>query len=402
MRIAVIGSGISGLGAAYLLSRAHDVEVFERDSRAGGHTRTIRRDGLALDTGFLVHNERNYPLLTRLFRELEVATQESEMSFSVSCPCGLEYSGRRPFAQPRRAAQPHFHRLLWEIGRWLRTARPSLGELDCESWSLERYLDERRFSQPFRDHFLVPLTAALWSTAPGRALEYPAASAIRFFDNHGMLGFRRFRWRYVTGGSDTYVSALRERLGHSLRLGLGARSIRRDPDGVEITTDDGAQSRFDAVVVATHADQALALLENPSGDERRVLGAFEYTRNEAILHTDSSQLPAARAARASWNYRMGDQGRPTVTYFLNRLQRLDTDRDWCLTLNGRVDEEHVVDRGVFEHPLFSVESFAAQCELPALSGVRRTWYAGAHHGNGFHEDGLASGVRAAASLGVGW
>src|SRR5271169_1996748 len=341
MRVAVIGSGISGLGAAYPLSLAHEVEVFERDPRAGGHTRTLRRDGLALDTGFLVHNERNYPLLTRLFRELGVATQNSEMSFSVSCPCGLEYSGRRPFAQPRRAVDARFHRLLWEIGRWLRTARRSLDEVDCENWSLDRYLDQRRFSPSFRHHFLVPLTAALWSAAPGRALDYPAAGAIRFFDNHGMLGFRRLGWRYVTGGSDTYVSALRERLGGRLRLGLGARSIRRDPDGVEITTDDGARSRFDAVVVATHADQALALLEDPTEDERRLLGAFEYTRNEAILHTDSSQLPAARAAHASWNYRMGDGGRPTVTYSLNRLQRLETDRDWCVTLNGRVAEEHV-------------------------------------------------------------
>jgi predicted NAD/FAD-binding protein len=402
MKVAVVGAGISGLGAAYLLSRVHDVEVFESEPGAGGHTRTVRRHGLALDTGFLVHNERNYPLLTRLFRELGVATQESEMSFSVACPCGLEYSGRRPFAQPARVADRSFHRLLWEIGRWLRTARRSLDELDCERWTLGRYLDERRYSPAFRRHFLVPLTAALWSTAPGRALEYPAAAAIRFFDNHGMLGLSRARWRTVTGGADTYVSELARRLGPRLRVGLGVRSVRRDPDGVELRTGDDARRRFDAVVVATHANQALRLLEDPSPDERRVLGTFGYTRNEVTLHTDGSHLPATTAARASWNYRAGDDGRPTITYYLNRLQRLETHSDWCVTLNGDVAEEHVVDRTVFEHPLFTVDALAVQRELPRLAGARRTWYAGAYHGNGFHEDGLASGVRAAESLGAAW
>ena len=402
MRIAIVGSGVSGLGAAYLLSRVHEVEIFESEHRAGGHTRTLRRNGVALDTGFLVHNERNYPLLTRLLHELGVRTQPSEMSFSVSCRCGLEYSGKRPFAQPRRVPDPRHHLLLWEVGRWLRTARRSLDELDCESWSLERYLDARGFSLRFRRHFLVPLTAALWSTAPGRALEFPAASAIRFFDNHGMLGFGRFRWRYVSGGSDMYVRALTERLGRALRLGLGVRSIRRSADGVELTTDDGEVRSFDAVVVATHADQALRLLEDPSAHELALLSRFEYTRNNAVLHTDSSLLPRTRAARASWNYRLADDGRPTMTYLLNRLQHLDADVDYCLTLNEDVGEEHVLDRGVFEHPLYTVDAVAAQRELPSLSGVRRTYFAGAYHGNGFHEDGLASGVRAASALGVTW
>ena len=402
MRIAIIGSGVSGLGAAHLLSRAHEVEVFERNLRPGGHTRTIRRDGVALDTGFLVHNDRNYPLLTRLLEELGVRTQESEMSFSVSCGCGLEYSGRRPFAQPRRLGDARFHGLLWEIARWLRTARRSLDELDCENWSLERYLDEQRFSGRFRRHFIVPLTSALWSTAPGRALEYPAAAAIRFFENHGMLGFGRFRWRYVTSGSDTYVRELATRLGDKLRLGLGVRSIRRGPDSVELTADDGELRRFDAVVVATHADQALRLLEDPTAEEHDILRNFEYTQNEAILHTDSALLPRTRAARASWNYRLGADKRPTITYYLNRLQRLDADVDYCLTLNEQVAEEHVLDRGMFEHPLYTVESAAAQRQLPSLSGTRRTYFAGAYHGNGFHEDGLASGVRAAAALGVSW
>jgi len=359
--------------------------------------------GRALDTGFLVHNARNYPLLGRLFEELGVETQRSEMSFSVSCDgCGLEYSGRRPLAQPRNAASARFAALLWEIGRWLRTARRSLEQADYERHSLGAYLDEHRYSQGFRRHFLVPLTSALWSTAPGRALEFPAAYAIRFFDNHGMLGFGRFRWRAVSGGSHTYVRAIGERLGPRLRLGLGVRSLRRDLGGVELTDDEGTRHRFDKVVVATHADQALALLEDPSEEERRLLGAFGYTKNEAVLHTDSSRLPRAYSARASWNYRVGDDGRPTVTYYLNRLQAIEDETDYCVSLNERIDDEHVIRRIVYDHPLYTVDSLAAQAGLRALSGRRHTHFAGAHHGNGFHEDGLASGVRAAAALGVEW
>jgi predicted NAD/FAD-binding protein len=403
MRIAVIGSGISGLGAAHLLARAHEVEVFERDARAGGHANTVFHDGLALDTGFLVHNERNYPLLGRLFEELGVRTHESDMSFSVACAaCGLEYSGRRPFATPANAARPGFLALLWEIGRWLRTARPSLERHDYESHSLGEYLDERRYSRAFRRHFLVPLTSALWSTAPGRALDFPAAYAIRFFDNHGMLGLGRFRWRTVSGGSRAYVDAVAHGLGERLHLGLGARAVRRTPGAVEVRADDGSVRSFDAIVVATHADQALALLEDPSDDERRVLGSFDYARNDAVLHTDPSFLPRAARARAAWNYRLAGDGRPTVTYHLNRLQRLDAERDYCVTLNEDVPDEHVIARFAYDHPQYTLATLAAQRKLPALSGKRRTWYAGAHFGNGFHEDGLASGVRAAAALGVDW
>jgi predicted NAD/FAD-binding protein len=372
------------------------VHVFERDGRAGGHANTVTHDGLALDTGFLVHNERNYPLLGKLFGELGVATHSSDMSFSVSCAaCGLEYSGRRPFAQPRNAASPKFFSLVWEIGRWLRTARP-----EDESVSLADYLDEHAYSARFRRHFLVPLTSALWSTAPGRALEFPAEYAIRFFDNHGMLGFGRFKWRTVTGGSRTYVDAIGARLDGRLRLGNGVRSLRRSADGVELRVGDGVE-RYDRVVIATHADEALALLEDPTPDERRVLGTFGYTNNEAILHTDSRYLPRARHAHASWNYRLGDDGRPTVTYHLNRLQALDGEKDYCVTLNEDVPEEHVLERITYAHPLFTVATMRAQPELPGLGG-ERTQYAGAYFGNGFHEDGLASGVAAARALGVEW
>jgi predicted NAD/FAD-binding protein len=404
MRIAVIGSGVAGLGAAYVLSRAHEVEIFEQDARIGGHVHTVEHDGVALDTGFIVHNVPNYPLLNRLFRELDVHTQESEMSFSVSCQrCGLEWSGRRPFAQPRNLASLRFDRFLVEVGRWLATARKSLAETD-ETVTLEEYASRRGYSQRFRRHFLVPLTSALWSTAPDRALDFPAAHAIRFFDHHGMLGFGRLKWRTVAGGSKRYVDTLLDCFPGRVHAGLGITALRRDSDGIDATTADGETRRFDAVVVATHADQALSLLADPSPDEQRALGAFSYTQNEIVLHTDERLLPRARAARASWNYDANDVTKPTVTYYLNRLQRLETDKHYCVTLNrsDAVDPSRVIMRTVTQHPLFTPETLAAQRALTAVSGQRRTAYAGAHFGNGFHEDGLASGVRAAQVLGVPW
>lgn len=404
MKIAVIGGGVSGLGAAYVLARAHDVTLFEQSPRAGGHTRTIHHRGLALDTGFLVHNEPNYPLLTRLFDELGVGVQHAEMSFSVSCDCGLEWSGKRPFAQPRRAVDVRFLSLLAEVGRWLRTARRSLDEADYEERTLEEYVTERRYSRRFRTHYLVPLTAALWSTAPERALDFPAGYAIRFFEHHRMLGLGRHRWRSVVGGADTYVRRILDRLDGRVRLGLGVRAVSRSADGVELRTDDDVAHLFDAVVIATHGDQALRLLADPSPDETRLLGAFTTTPNEVVLHSDARFLPRARAARASWNYQQNGASRPTITYYLNPLLSLETDDDWCVTLNrsDEIDPERVVSTTTFAHPLFTVESLRAQRELPVLSGQRRTYLAGAYHGNGFHEDGLASGVRAAAALGVEW
>ena len=403
MRVAVIGAGVSGLGAAYVLSRSgHDVHVFERDSRLGGHVNTIVHDGLALDTGFIVSNARNYPLLTRLFAELGVTFQRSEMSFSVRCDeCGLEYAGRRPFAQWRNASNARFTSLMWEIGRWLRTARGSIDGGAYADSSLDDYLAERRYSRAFRRHFIVPLTSALWSAAPARTLEIPAAYAIRFFDNHGMLGLRRHEWRTVTGGAHTYVQALRGSL-RSVDLRLPVRGLRRDDEGVLVRTDDDVVHRFDRAVVATHADEALALLEDPSDDERSVLGAFGYTVNDAVLHTDSTLLPHSRAAHASWNYRVDGAERPTVTYYLNRLQRLETDTDYLVTLNQPVADEHVLRRFSYTHPRFTVAAIRAQERLGELSGRRQTEFAGAYFGNGFHEDGLAAGVRAAAALGARW
>lgn len=409
LRIAVVGTGIAGLGAAYALSRAHEVELFEKEGWAGGHTHTIshRVDGrrLALDTGFIVMNERNYPRLVRLFRELGVGTQDSDMSFSITCArCGLEYSGRRPFAQPANVVRPRFVRLLADIARFLRNAR---GEVSGEM-TLERFLHVGRYSPEFRDHFLVPLTAAIWSTAPGGALDFPAAYAIRFFDNHGMLGFGRFRWKTVIGGSDIYVRAITERFGERLRLETEVRAVRRDEGGVTIETSRGGAHRFDKVVIATHPDQALSLLTDASDDEHRVLGAFRYTANETVLHTDERFLPRRKPARASWNYQLSDcrasSSRPTMTYYLNRLQRLDEPKHYCVTLNrgAEIREEAVIARMLYEHPQYTFESLRAQRELPGLNGHRHTAYCGAYHGFGFHEDGLGSGLRAAEAFGVRW
>ncbi|HSS74256.1 MAG TPA: FAD-dependent oxidoreductase [Gaiellaceae bacterium] len=398
MRIAVIGTGIAGLGAAYALSRRHEVELFEREGRPGGHTHTIEHDGLALDTGFIVHNRPNYPGLVRLFRELGIRTQHSEMSFSVSCPRHrLEYAGRRPLGHAPT-------RLVREIVRFLRNARATVAETDGQT--LGDYVDAHGYSPQFRDHFLVPLTASIWSSGTNAALEFPAGYALRFFDNHGMLGFRRKRWRTVSGGSRVYVAALLERSRATLHVGLPVRAVARTAEGVEVRTDDDAPRAFDGVVVAVHGDEALPLLADPRDDERRILSAFRSTTSETVLHTDERLLPG-RGARASWNYRLADcgspNGHPTITYYLNRLQRLETDRHYCVTLNRTHDiaEQHVIRRISYRHPLYTFESLRAQAELPSLNRGR-TAFAGAWQGFGFHEDGLASGLRAAAAFGADW
>ena len=396
---------MAGLGAAYVLSKAHEVEVFEAAERAGGHVNTVCHKGVALDTGFIVHNQPNYPVFGRLLRDLGVATRRSEMSFSVSCgDCGLEWSGRRPFAQGRRLADRRFLSLLAEVVRWLRTAEGALEDGSLEGRTLGSYVTERGYSQRFRSHFLMPLASALWSSAPEQALDFPAVYGIRFFERHGMLGLRRHRWQTIEGGAHTYVAAMVERLRGHVHLGLGVRAVRRDDSGVELVTEDGEARRYDKIVLATHADQSLRLLVDPSDDERRLLGAWQYTSNDAVLHIDERFLPRVRSARASWNYHLNGSTKPTVTYYLNRLQRLDSDTHYCLTLNrsDEIDPESTLMRTVYTHPLYTLESMAAQAELPALSGRRHTVYAGAYHGYGFHEDGLASGVRAAAALGVEW
>ncbi|GAA2735672.1 NAD(P)/FAD-dependent oxidoreductase [Actinocorallia aurantiaca] len=406
MRYAVIGGGVSGLTAAYVLRNLGHLTLFEADDRLGGHAHTHDLE-VPVDSGFIVHNERTYPTLTRLFGELGVRTQDAEMSLSVSCGgCGLEYAGARG---PRglfagRNASPRYLRLLSQVPRFHHRAKALLATEEGNP-TVGEFLDSGLFTPYFIRHFATPLIASVWSCSPETALDHPARHLFAFLANHGMLSISGSpRWKTVTGGSSTYVTRLAERLPLT-RTGTPVRAVIRHDDGVDVVDDAGIRHSFDAAVIATHADQALALLPDPSEAEKRVLDAFTYSRNETVLHRDESLLPRAGGARASWNYVMdacdttADEVR--VTYDMNRLQSLPGPERYLVTLNGPVDEEHVRARMVYEHPIFTNESVAAQKELPSLS-TSRLAFAGAYHGWGFHEDGCRSGVDAARALGVRW
>ncbi|NYI91531.1 putative NAD/FAD-binding protein [Amycolatopsis endophytica] len=416
-RAAVIGSGVAGLTAAYVLRKRYEVTLFEADGRLGGHAHThaVRTPDdreIAVDSGFIVHNERTYPNLLRLFGELGVSTRETEMSMSVRCQgCGLEYAGARKltglFAQRGNAVNPRYLRMLGEVRRFHRHARRVLDHPDAGDTTLGAFLAIGGYSRYFVDHFLIPLVSAVWSAGGQLSKRYPARYLFAFLHHHGMLSVGGSpSWRTVTGGSRSYVERVAKNLA-AVRDGTPVRSVHRDSGGVEIRDASGAVHHFDRAVVATHADQALDLLAAPTAAEREVLGAFRYSRNETLLHTDSSVLPRAGGARASWNYlkpRCATADAPVlVTYDMNRLMRLDEPVDYLVSLNsaGRVAEADVVARMVYEHPVYTPETLAAQRRLPELDDGRIA-FAGAYHGWGFHEDGCASGVRAAASLGVPW
>lgn len=413
MRVAVVGSGISGLGAAWLLGRAHEVELFEADDRVGGHTNTVAvsRPGGGLvgaDTGFIVHNEVTYPLLVRLFRELGVATQDAQMGFSVSCArCRLEFSGVGLHRQADLLARAGFRRLVRDLVRFQRRAVRALRP-EAAGLTLGGFAREERYSPEFVRHYLLPLAAAVWSAGTEDALRFPAAYVVGFWHNHGILGFRRLQWRTVTGGAVSYVKAMVAPMAGRVHAGRPVVAVRRDPAGVDLRTADGGVHRFDAVVMATHPDQALAALADPDPAERRVLGAFRYTPSEAVLHTDARMLPARPRARAAWNYHLADcrapGARPAVTYSLNRLQRLDVGEELCVTLNRgeEIDPDRVLRRIAYRHPLYDFATLDAQAAMPRLQGARRTWFCGAWLGHGFHEDGLRSAVAVARDLGVAW
>ncbi len=414
-RVAVVGSGISGLAAAWLLSRRFEVSLFEAEGRLGGHTHTVEvetDDGrLALDTGFLVHNPRTYPHLVRLLDELGVPTQDSDMSFSVVDPrSGLEYGSRGAagfFAQPRNLLRPAHYRLLSEIVRFNREGRALLTRAGYEGLTLGAFLAEQRFDTPFTRHYLLPMASAIWSAPLDAMTEFPAFTFLRFFQNHGLLGLTgQPTWRAVVGGSHRYIPALTAPLSGRVFTGTPVERITRDPQGVTVQFGTRAPESFDQVVLACHGDQALRLLGDASDTECTVLGQFRTSANEAWLHTDESWLPVNPRARASWNYRLADDddGPPTVTYDLNRLQSLRTTRRYAVTLNpGRPIPPHaVLGRFTYRHPLYDVAAVRAQVRWPAVSGVNRTHFCGAYWGCGFHEDGLNSAIRVAASLGVRW
>lgn len=419
LRIAVVGSGVAGLTAAYILRRSHDVTLIEKNDRLGGHAHThdIAVAGgrtIPLDTGFIVHNERTYPFLLRLFRELGVQTQDSSMSFGVSCrECGLEYSGARGLRilapSVGRAALGQYARMVLEIARFHRHGQSVLRSKAGNDLALGDFLDSGGYSPYFRHHFLLPLSGAVWSSPPGRMLTFPARYLLRFFANHGLLSVGAVpQWKTVVGGSRTYVERIGSLLGDGVKMGSPAASISRDPAGVTVTTHDGRDRRFDRVVIAAHPDQALGMLAQPSEEEQRILGAFVYTTNETVLHTDRTLLPRTHRARSSWNYLHdacgGQTGVANVTYSLNRLQALHEPLDYCVTLNqtARIDPAHEIARMTYEHPVYTRATLDAQHQLPGLNGREHTHYCGAYQGWGFHEDGCASGVRAAAAIGATW
>lgn len=410
-RIAVVGTGISGMSAAWLLSRRHDVVVYERDARPGGHSNTVTvqtPDGaVPVDTGFIVYNEKTYPNLTALFAHLGVPTQPSEMSFAVSLADGaLEYSGgslNGLFAQRSNVFRPRFWSMLNDLWRFYREAPRDLPSLD-ELSSLGQYLDARAYGEVFRNDHLLPMAAAIWSASPGMMLQYPAASFIRFHDNHGLLKIlNRPQWRTVTGGSRVYVDALTREFKDAVRLACGVAAVRRLKDHVEVCDGAGQVESFDEVVIATHADQALALLQNPTADERSLLGAFRYSTNRAVLHGDETLMPQRRSVWASWNYigpRSEDvQCDPTVTYWMNMLQRVATSQNLFVTLNPRREPKAAIGEERYEHPIFDAPAMKAQRRLWSLQGRNRIWFCGSYFGAGFHEDGLQAGLAVAEAVG---
>jgi predicted NAD/FAD-binding protein len=411
LNIAVVGTGISGLSAAWLLSQRHDVTVFEAEARPGGHSHTVDTasgDGaIPVDTGFIVYNERTYPNLTALFAHLGTPTKPSEMSFAVSLDDGdLEYSGTDIagiFAQKSNLVNFRFWSMLRDIVRFYRNAPRDVAKLGLVS--LGEYLDGYGYGQAFRQDHLYPMAAAVWSLPARKVADYPAAAFVTFCQNHGLLKIvDRPDWRTVDGGAKVYVEALCAPFKERLRLGSPVTAIRRSLGGVFIKTDHAEEERFDQVVIGAHADQALAMLGDATPEEREILGAFKYSRNEAVLHSDPSLMPRRRKVWSSWNYaakRFNAAAPVSVTYWMNRLQAIPETAPRFVTLNPLVEPraDLVIRRQVCEHPIFNAAAIAAQDALWSLQGRRGAWFCGAYFGSGFHEDGLQAGLAVAEALG---
>lgn len=413
MRICVIGAGVSGLVSAYLLSRRHDVTLIERESRLGGHTHTVDVDTpdagrIPVDTGFIVFNRRNYPRFSSLLEDLGVESAPTSMSFSVRCErTGLEYGGRSLnglLARRGNAISPRFWKMIRDIRRFGREAEAAArGRYDGAT--IGEYLRDARYSEWFAEKYLLPMSAAIWSTPLSEIGRFPLNHFVAFFGNHGMLEpWRAPAWRYVVGGSRRYIEALADRsaLGTVL-TGRAVRRVRRLPASVEVEIEGERERVFDRVVLAVHSDTALRLLERPTDEERAVLGAVPYRPNEVVLHTDASVLPARRAAWSSWNYLAGateHAGGVGVTYYMNMLQRLPTRTPICVSLNmtERIDPAKVVRSFVYDHPQYSDAAFGAQRRWPEISGVGGVHFCGAYWGYGFHEDGVRSAVRVAGAI----
>ncbi len=404
MKIAVVGSGISGLVCAHLLHEEHDLTLFEAGDHIGGHTITNRVEEGGrehwVDAGFIVYNEVNYPTFVRLLERLEVETQPSDMSFSVRDDrADLEYCGTSLaslFAQRRNLVRPSFLRMLTDIGRFNRAGKALLSTNGSQP-TLRQFLAAGGYRRELVDHYLVPMAASIWSTRPEQMLDFPAVFVLRFLDNHHLLDARgHYTWRTISGGSHRYVEALTRPFRERIRLRAPVAELRRDRSGVDLVTAAGERERFDEVIVATHSDQALRLLAEPTRAEREVLGAIPYQPNRATLHTDESVLPRRERARASWNFHRppnGD-GDLKLTYDMCRLQSLDARPRFCVSLNmdGRIDDGRVLRRFDFAHPMFTPPAVAAQRRHAEISGVDRLHFCGAYWGNGFHEDGVVSAL----------
>ncbi len=407
MRIAIVGAGIAGLTCAHMLSGEHELVVYEAADYAGGHANTVEvqtpRGRCAVDTGFIVFNDRNYPHFERLLTDLGVATQPSAMSFSVSDGDGFEYNGSSPnglFANRRNLVRPSFHGMVADLARFNRDARELLTS-DADP-PLGAWLADRGYGEEFVQRLIVPQVSAVWSADTQQLWHFPARFLIEFFDNHGMLGFRgRPKWRTISGGSRSYVEALIGPLRSSLRLSAPVRAIRRFPHAVRITDRNGDEY-FDAVVIAVHSDQALQILADPTERERELLGAIPYQRNEAVLHTDRRLLPRRRRAWASWNYHLREnpEGPPAVTYHMNRLQSLEPGVELCVTLNrtAEIDPARILETIAYAHPVYTRAAVAARSRHHEISAQHRTHYCGAYWGWGFHEDGVVSARRVVREL----
>ncbi|MCF3973342.1 NAD(P)/FAD-dependent oxidoreductase [Paracoccus salsus] len=406
-RVAVIGSGIAGLAAAWLLDPHHHVTLFEAEPRPGGHARTVQAFDTAVDTGFIVCNRRTYPLFMPLLEHLGVATEASDMSFSASFGTGrYEYGTGNTaalFAQRRRAMDPRHLLMLRDILRFFRRAT----EYSASGHSLGQMLDEMRLGADFRDLFLLPISGAIWSTPPGEMLDFPAASFVRFFDNHGLLSVNgQPRWETITGGSRAYVQAILSRLRGDLRVAAPVFKVIRDPAGVTVVSPHGPE-RFDRVVIATHAPQALHMLDHPDAEERAILSRFRTQPNRMVLHSDTRLMPRRQAAWAAWNYithrRRPDPAAPiSLSYWMNRLQNLTTPQPLIVTLNPEIEPHDIHDQAMMDHPVFDEASIRAQSRLPSIQGRGGVYYAGAWTRHGFHEDGVLSALRVAQTMGIEW
>lgn len=413
LRIAVAGSGISGLSAAWLLGQGgHDVTLYESASRLGGHSHTVTAHingrEVPVDTGFIVFNRKTYPNLTALFEHLGVETAHSDMSFGVSLDNGgFEYSSNSLlsyFRDPSTALNPRFWSVVREVIRFYRTGPDAMRRLADEGLSLGQFLDRCGYGPEFQEDHLLPQAAAIWSCSINDIRDYPAVSFVAFCDSHGLMNFLdRPQWRTVVGGSKAYVQQIARTFNGEIRLSAGVAAVTREGGRVRVRDAGGGEDVFDHIVIGAHADEALAMLADADADERDLLGAFGYTRNQAVLHADPVMMPKKRTWWSSWNYlgHTGDHSEATVSYWMNRLQPLNTGTDLFVTLNppSRIPLKNEIARETYDHPMFDARAVAAQPKLWARQGMRNTWFCGAYFGHGFHEDGLQSGLAVAEALG---